>query len=535
MRIVTPEEMRELDFRAMSEYQISEEVLIERAGMSVARAGLALLGKDSSRQEGKKLLSVSGGGHNGADSLVALRDLVSRGMSGAAILMETDPARQSEAVQRELARLRALSVPILSCEDKGARHRIMHAGLIMDGLLGTGFRGDLSNRHAQMIAEINRAGDAGIPVISVDIPSGVDGLTGHVPTVAVKARVTVTFGAPKWGLLVDPGARYAGSVWISPIGFPPQLLAGGNRLCLTPVEAVGRLSKRFPAMHKGQAGHVLILGGSPGKTGAVLLAARGALRMGAGLVTVLWSDQFQGQAAGLPEVMGSYFSTSDAALARQSLLSAVSGKTAVACGPGLELDTVSRTVLESLIREYPGPLVADAGVFSFFAGKADELARLRGGPLILTPHPGELARLMGIGIESVLKDPTRSAQEASLRTSAIVLLKGARTIVAEPGGSLYVNMTGTSLMAGPGMGDVLTGMLVSLIGQGQDLFEAACLAAYLHGAVGNRTSNKGPSRGFLASELADGIPELLASWEQDLHPHLPTSDDPVYLWPTGVS
>jgi NAD(P)H-hydrate epimerase len=533
LKVVIPEEMRELDFRAMSEFQISEEILMERAGISVARAGLGLLGKDRPRQEGKNPLSVSGGGHNGADSLVALRDLVSRGMNGTAILMETDPARQSEAVHRELARLRALSVPILSCEDKGARHRIMHAGLIMDGLLGTGFRGELSDRHARVIAEINRAGDAGVPVVSVDIPSGVDGLTGHVPTIAVKARMTVTFGAPKWGLLVDPGTRYAGSVWVSPIGFPRQLLAGGNRFCLTPVEAVGRLSKRFPAMHKGRAGHVLILGGSPGKTGAVLLSARGALRMGAGLVTVLWSERFLGQAAGLPEVMGTYYSPSDADSARQSLLSAISGKTAVACGPGLEEDDVSRTVLESLIREYPGPLVADAGVFSFFADKADELARLRCGPLILTPHPGELARLMGTSIESVLKDPTLAAQEASLRTSAIVLLKGARTIVADPGGSLYVNMTGTPLMAGPGMGDVLTGMLVSLIGQGQDPFEAACLAAYLHGAVGNRRSDKGPSRGFLASELADGIPELLALWEHDFHPLLSTSDDPVYLWPTG--
>ncbi len=533
MKVVTPEEMREIDSRSMGEYRISGEILMERAGMAVSQAVMKIFHEGGLDPRQKTVVAVSGSGHNGADSLVALRDLVSRGFKGSVVLMESDPGRQSEAVRREVDRLRSMNVLLCGYSDKAARHRITHAGLIVDGLLGTGFKGEPSEMVGQMIEEINRSGGSGVPIVSVDIPSGVDGLTGQVPTTAVAATVTVTMGAPKWGLLVDPGTRHAGSLWISSIGFPPALLEGGKRSCLTPSEAIARLSKRFPSMHKGQAGHVLIYGGSPGKTGAVLLSARGALRMGSGLVTILWDERFQGYATELQEVMGTYYSSTDPTAALATLSSAISGKAAVACGPGLSIDDLNRTILEHLLREYEGPLVADAGVFSFFSGRPEDLAKLRTFPLILTPHPGELARLMGVRTEMILEDPTRWAQEAALRTSSVVLLKGSRTIVADHSASLYVNMTGTALMAGAGMGDVLTGMIVSLLGQGHNPFEATCLGAYFHGAVGNMLSDSGPSRGCLSSELADGIPELLARWERTPSSAPGSFEDPYYLWPTG--
>lgn len=532
MKVVTPEEMRDLDRQALSAFRISEEILMERAGMAVSRAVLDFLGKDPGKFYGKSILAIAGAGHNGADSLVALRDLVSRGFSGAAVLMEGDPTRQSAAVIREVDRLRAMNVPVSSQEDKGTRHRLTHAGIILDGLLGTGFKGPLSESHNRIIDEINRSGESGACIVSVDIPSGIDGLTGTASPRAVKARMTVTFGSPKWGLLVDPGARHAGKIWVSFIGFPDHLREGGRRSCLTPREAMDLLPRRSPVIHKGLAGHVLIMGGSPGKTGAVMLSARGALRMGSGLVTVLWDERFQGLATGIPEVMGAFYSSSDPGSVRRSILSAIEGKDAVGCGPGLETGEVSRKVLDIILQEYSGPLVADAGVFSLFANAPEELARIRKGPLVLTPHPGELARFLGVRTESVLENPTRWAEEAASRTGGVVLLKGARTVVADHSGPLYVNMTGTSLMAGAGMGDVLTGMIVSLLGQGLAPFDAARLAAYFHGAAGNRLSEGGPSRGLLSSELADGIPDLLASWERDSFLSRLSTDDPFYLWPT---
>ena len=533
MRVMMPEEMRETDGRAVREFGISEEILMERAGMAVSEVCRKLLGKRAGRSGRRPVLAVAGGGHNGADSLVALRDLTSLGYPGEALVIEEDVSRHSAALRREIERLRIQGVPVRFPGEGGGRHRISHAGLIVDGILGTGFRGELSESLVPSVEAINQAASQGVPVVSVDIPSGVDGRTGKVGLTAVRASATVTFGAPKWGLLVDPGTRYAGEILLSRIGFPPALVEGGMSSCLTVREAVALLPPRLPEIHKGQAGHVLIAGGSPGKAGAVMLSARGSLRMGAGLVTVLWDRRLAFYASPLPEVMGRYFDPSSPGV--DEIRRALEGIDAVGCGPGLPDDAGGQLLLETLLSNFPGPVAADAGTFSLFAGHPERVGELRAGrPLVLTPHPGELARFLGVEIRTVLENPLDMAREGARKAGGVLLLKGARTIVVDSGARSYVNVTGDRVMAGAGMGDVLTGMIATLLGQGVEPFQAACLSSFLHGAAGERLGQTA-SRGRLASELADVLPALLSDWETDILQDGTKEGSLETLWPVAFS
>ncbi len=529
MKVVTPDEMRETDGRAVRDFGISEEILMERAGMAVSRVCREWLHRLPFRSGRRPVLAVAGGGHNGADSLVALRDLVSLGYPGEALVVVKEESRQSAALLREIDRLRRMDVPVRFPSDGGNRHRISHAALIIDGILGTGFRGDLPEDLVLLVEAMNQSAQAGVPVVSVDIPSGVDGRSGAVGRTAVRASATVTLGAPKWGLLVDPGTRYAGEIRLSRIGFPSALLSEGPGSCLSVREAIALLPKRFPEIHKGQAGHVLIAGGSPGKTGAPLLAARGALRAGAGLVTLLWDRELSGYASALPEVMGRFFHLSDPD--PEEIRRAFEGIDAVGCGPGLPDEGWARILMETLLSEFSGPIVADAGTFSLFAARPERVAELRGGKkIVLTPHPGELGRFLGVETPAVLMNPLEMALDGARKANGVLLLKGARTIVADPAGRHYVNMTGDPVMAGAGMGDVLTGMIAAFLGQKMEPFEASCLAAFLHGAAGERLGRRS-SRGRLASEMADELPALLSEWEQAVGAAPHPEEEPQTLWP----
>ncbi len=528
MRVVTPEEMRELDGRATREFGIPEEILMERAGMAVAIACREILGAPA--EVSRHIVAVVGGGHNGGDALVALRDLVSRGYPAAIVLMGSEKP-PSQAVSRELDRLARMGVVPTQGVDSSFRHRISHAALLVDGLFGTGFRGGSLSREArELIVAMNRAADSGIPVVCVDIPSGVNGTTGAVSDVAVRGRRTVTFGAPKWGLLCDPGTRYAGDIYLSPIGFPRNLRDGGQLSCLLPHEANELLPVRPPAVHKGEAGHVLVAGGSPGKSGSVLLAARGALRSGAGLVTVLWDRSFGEAAASLPEIMT--FPVDFATLSPREVFRFLPRMDAVACGPGVEEAFGGRALVESLLTDYPGPLVGDAGVFDLFAGNPEKMASSRRGPLVLTPHPGEMGRLLGRETATIVSDPLGSVREAAARTGAVVLLKGARTHVAHPDGRVSINLTGDPVMAGAGMGDVLTGIIATFLGQGLAPFDAARLGAFFHGRAGELLGTTS-TRGRLASELADLLPVILSPVGGTAHqtPGFNRSQDPALFWP----
>ncbi len=475
----------------MADLSLSEELLMERAGMGVAR-GVLRVAPDVSR-----VVAVAGKGNNGGDALVALRELHSLGVPVSAVL--TSPEEDcGPSVLRECRRLKSMGIEVDLVLSSRAWHRIGHAEVLIDGILGTGFRGGLSPDLLGVVSRINQAKKK---VVAVDIPSGVDGRTANVDAEAIRAVLTVTFGLPKWGLLADPGHRYAGMIVVSDIGIPATFLRSGRGMVLTGEEASGWLPERGPFIHKGNAGHVAVWGGSAGKRGAPELSALGALRSGSGLATVIYDGNLQEILPRNPEIM-----VETTPFPFGDLLDRVD---VLAIGPGMDPESLEISSVKHLLDGFHGPVVADAGIFGLFRGNADGIVRSNGKPLILTPHPGELARFLDRPVQEILSRAREIAVDTARQANAVVLLKGWRTIIAGPDGEIAVNLTGAPNMATAGMGDLLTGIIASFLGQGLSPFRATVLGAYVHGQAGQLAWKNGKTCGLLAHELAERLPFAL--------------------------
>ncbi|MBI2302224.1 MAG: NAD(P)H-hydrate dehydratase, partial [Armatimonadetes bacterium] len=351
----------------------------------------------------------------------------------------------------------------------------------------------------------------GTPVLSVDLPSGVDADTGAAHDPHVRAARTVTFGAWKRGLVLYPGAAAAGTVELVDIGIPDVLLHNleGVPLLVEKRDVARRLPPREPAAHKGDAGRVLVVGGSRGLGGAALLAGIAALRGGAGLVTLgLPASLAAAVEASAPEVMGHGLPEGDAgALAADAAEPAgqlAAAADAVAVGPGLGTGDGAAEVVRAVVAAAAGPVVADADALNL-AARTPGLLEGGSAPLVITPHPGEAARLLGIDTAAVQSDRLAAARELARRYRATAVLKGARTVVAAVDGPLVVNPTGTPAMAGAGMGDALTGLIAALAGQGLSGFDAAVGGVWLHGRAGELAA-AGADAGILASDLIAQLP-----------------------------
>lgn len=487
MRILSPEQMRETERKAMDLLALSEEILMERAGMAVARSVRKFFPKC------RKIVALVGKGNNGGDALVALRDMAEDGCQLHVVLLH--PAENcGESVRREMGRLSALGVKSHVLGTPSAWHRINHAELLIDGILGTGFSGALPREWADAFERINRMEKK---VISVDIPSGIDGETGKVDPEAIKASVTVTMALPKWGLFLDPGHRYVGKVVVSPIGIP-DFPDPAHGIILGSFEASQHLPVRKPYFHKGNVGHVGVWGGDAGKRGAPELAALGALRAGSGLATIHWRGEETELLPRHPEIM---------ITPRESSVEALFGKVDVlALGPGWDPEKVKPSDIRMVLDVFDGPVVADAGVFDLFRSRAEMLARKNRRSLVLTPHPGEISRLLDVPVKDILDNSRRIAGETARLTGAVVVLKGWRTIISSPDGQCAVNPTGAPNMATAGMGDVLTGVIASFLGQGLSAFDAALAGVYVHGLAGEIAWRRGVRTGLLAHELAGLLP-----------------------------
>jgi len=504
--LVTADEMRALDREAVETLGIPEDTLMENAGRAVARE---LLREMSQRAE---VSIVCGRGNNAGDGLVAARHLHRLGVDVCVILLG-EAAQLSAGAAVNLDRACRAGVPLADRE-----RQLPGRGLVVDAIFGTGLSRAVEGVEADWIRRINacRAGSRGrVRVVSVDLPSGLCADTGAVLGACVEADVSVTFGLPKVGLTLEPGRSAAGRVRIARIGIgdPPADRLPRAELW-TRAYAGSRLPARPAAGHKGSFGHALIVAGSEGKTGAAALAAEGCARAGVGLVTIacpaglndiLEIKCTEAMTAPVADTPGRAF----AASASESILALAATRDALGVGPGIGCLEETQALVVSLAKRLEIPLVVDADGLVPFAREPGGL-RERPAPTVLTPHPGEAARLLGVEAAEINRDRPAAAREIAKRFGSVVALKGAASVVAAPDGRIAINPTGGPALATGGTGDVLLGMVTGFVAQGLDAFDATALAVFLHGAAADRLALRAGPSGHLAGEIAREVPAATA-------------------------
>ncbi len=506
MRILTAEEMRQVDRRAIEEIGIPSLVLMENASIGVADA-IA-----ESFAELETVAIFCGPGNNGGDGLALARHLDARGYALRVFLViGSSQPRGDAAVQLEILERSGLAVETIDAAAEIPRLVAQCAGydLIVDALFGTGLGRPLSGHFAELVEGLNAVGK---PILAVDLPSGLDGSRAEPPGPHLRAVMTVTFAAPKVAHVFPPAADVVGEVVVTDLGIPPHLIgeAPGDLHLLLGGELAAYLVPRAARAHKGDFGHTLLVAGSPGKAGAVILAARAAVRGGAGLVSAAVPEPI------LQTVDGGSLESMTVALpagaegglgaeAGAAVLAAAEGKRSVALGPGLGVAPPTAATVRRLARELPLPVVLDADALNALAGRLADLSG-RGAETVLTPHPGEMARLLATTTAEVQEDRTAAARRAAAESGAVVILKGHLTLVADPGGAVYVNPTGNPGMASGGSGDVLTGLVAALLAQGYGALAASQLGVYLHGLAGDLAIREIAPEALRADDLIDYLP-----------------------------
>jgi NAD(P)H-hydrate epimerase len=395
------------------------------------------------------------------------------------------------------------------------RDEIGQADLIVDGLLGTGLSGPARGTAAAAIEAVNASGAL---VVAVDIPSGLSGDSSHIPGPAVQADITVTFACPKVPHLLPPAEAHVGHLEVVDIGIPPEAVeAEASQLeVLEETEVARHLPFRTIEAHKGDFGRVLVIAGSVGMAGAAALVARAAQRIGAGLVTVATPDQVRPEVAALsPETLTHPLESAEAGGlgpgAAAQVLGLLEQATVLTVGPGLGLDLVAQEQVRTIVRESRLPLVLDADGLNAFAGARAAALDGSGRTLILTPHPGEMARLLDCTTAEVQDDRVAAVRRCAARHQAVVVLKGYRSLVGLPDGRVSINPTGNSGLATGGSGDVLTGMMAGLLAQGLPARCAATLATYAHGLAGDLAAEAGTEATLVAGDLLDTLPK---TWDR---------------------
>ena len=518
--VLTAAEMRSADRSTIEGIGLPGAVLMENAGAAVAAAALG-------RYPGvRRAVVVCGKGNNGGDGFVVARRLRHRGATAILVGRREDVAGDArvhlQAYERGGGTLLEAGAP-------GAwtavEERLLSADLVIDALLGTGLEQEPRGLAREAVASIRSAGDRGVPVVAVDLPSGVPSDSGHVPWPAVRADLTVTFGAAKVGHVLPPACDLVGELIVADIGIPGSCLeATGWRVGLIEASDAARaFPPRPPGSHKGTFGHVLVVAGSLGKTGAAALASTAALRGGAGLVTLATTERALGFMSGLrPEVMAEPLaSTAAGAIGKDALdraLALAESCVAVVLGPGLGQEAETREFVREFVARCPRPLVVDADGLNALGATFDPAVPSRpperGRAMVLTPHPGEMARLMNTTVDDVQSRRLDLARALSLRTGAHVVLKGQRTLVAGPSGRVAVNATGNPGMATAGTGDVLAGLVGALLAR-HDPWLATVAAVFVHGRAGDLAAAGQGQASVLAGDLIHELPHAVRSLEAE--------------------
>lgn len=503
-KVVTPEEMGRADQTAITS-GVASLVLMERAGRAVGLAARRAAGG----VYGRKIAVVCGKGNNAGDGFVAARHLALWGAAPVVVLLDKPGSLKGDA-KTNFQRLRGVRTV-----GPAALGRALDGGAaVVDAIVGTGFRGSLGGTLGEAVERVN---ECRLPVVAVDIPSGVEGATGRVEGPAIRARTTVTMAALKTGLMLPPGCEHAGDVEVVDVGIADEHIAA--RIFVPDEEDVSALLPPRPlTAHKRSVGTVLVVAGSVGMSGAAALAGGAALRAGAGLVTIaapasvaLQVDQTVLEATTLP--LPETARGSIGAGAVDAILQRAAALDVVALGPGLTTDSETVQVVRKLVSELDDPLVLDADGINAVASEGEGLLR-PGRPTILTPHAGELARVLGTSSKEVLADRIGAARSAAHRTGAVVLLKGYPTVVAGPHGPTVVVPKGGPALATGGTGDVLTGVISALLASGLDPFAAAWAGAWIHGAAGDLVAAERSVRGTVAGDLLQALPAVIRRLEQ---------------------
>ena len=516
MRVLNTEQMREADRRTIEDIGIPSIVLMENAGRQAVAAMEAAFEDLGTNRVGV----LCGRGSNGGDGFVIARTLLQRGVEPLVFLLgSVTDVRGDARTNLDILGQVGLTVVEITNAQEWELHfsEISECDLIVDAIAGTGFHGRPSGLLETVIADVN---GLGVPVVSIDLPTGLSADTHIAEGGAIEATMTVTIAAPKIPLIFPPADTHAGDLVIADIGIPDPIIEDldGPYLELLTREAMREIVPvRTPDSHKGDFGRVLIVAGALGRTGAAHLAALGALRSGAGLVTVATPRSCLPIVAAMaPEYMTEPLDETPAGTVDFGALDRVLDLKAdvIAIGPGLGQAPGTIAFVQALVERTGVPVVLDADALNAFAGDPERLQGRDGVDVIITPHPGEMARLLNLSIEAVQHERLRHAREFAAAHRVHVVLKGYRTVIAGPDGRTFVNLTGNAGMATGGTGDLLTGMIAAWAAQLLDA-EAACkLAVYLHGTAGDLAeADEGEvalTAGDLASRLGDAVLELTA-------------------------
>jgi hydroxyethylthiazole kinase-like uncharacterized protein yjeF len=512
MKVISAQTMQELDQQAIQVMGIPGLELMEHAGHACMEA----LFQEFGYTGGKRAFIFSGRGNNGGDGYVIARLLLQSGWQvRVCILAERDRIGGDAAINLELLPSDVISY----CGEEGQLaglhgEEIRQADVVVDAMLGTGLNSEVSGIYRDAVALINASGR---PVLAVDIPSGIHGTSGREMGCAVRATVTVTFASAKLGHVLFPGTEYCGRLVVADIGIPSELLesaAGCEFLTTGSIRPL--LHSRDRKAHKGDFGHILIVAGSTGKTGAAALVANSAVRSGSGLVTLAVPERLnpilevkttEAMTVALPDSGSGHLSL--AALAVIEDL--IPGKDALAIGPGLERTPETASLVRALVETASLPMVIDADGLNALAEDINVLRRTRSAGIVLTPHPGEMARLLGVSVPEVEADRISMARKFAGNYGVYLILKGARTIIAAPNDAVAINGSGNPGMASGGMGDVLTGIICSLLGQGYPCWDACCLGVFIHGHAADMVAQDKGEIGMSATDVQEKLPYAINS------------------------
>jgi len=516
MKIVSAAEMREVDRVTSERFGVPSLTLMENAGTAVAEF-IA-----SHYPSTKRIGVVCGKGNNGGDGFVTARKLHEAGKDVRVLLLAERSELRGDAAEM-FTKLPLAPVPASAKEQLKAEsaRAVFAADVLVDAILGTGFRPPVSELYAQVITALNASS---VPVVAVDIPSGADAdIMGEQVGAVARADAIVTFTAPRRAHIF--GMLTTGPTIISSIGSPEEAIVSSLQLNLITAREIAHLiGPRPPAANKGNFGHVLVLGGSTGKAGAAAMAGMAALRAGAGLSTVATAKSVLATVGGFhPELMTELLEETEAgsislvSLEQGWVDALVKGKTVLAVGPGISRHPDTAAFVRGVVKKYKMQIVLDADGLNAFEDRGAELKN-KAGALVITPHPGEMARLTGLTIAAVQRDRLNVARSFASEHQLIVVLKGHRTIVAQPDGTVWVNTTGNPGMATGGTGDILTGMVAGLIAQNPDRIADAVIAAvHLHGLAGDGARESMGEHSMVATDLLTALPEAFRRTRHAAH------------------